>query len=376
MSASASVFDFIKLPIAEIEEYLAKLGIELKPTIWADTYLVKFTEITVVNDPEVCRLKGLIFNHTTGQILSMTYPVAIDCHEVSDMKYFQSQPYKLEDAIDGTLMRYAYFPELKQWVLSTVNKEDASDAYWLSQKSFKEQFDEIPDLKLDTTKFDTNHVHLFVMCHPDNINVVAHTKPIVYHTTTYDRTSMTEIECDLGLSKPITRDVPLELIPKITRDDLQLPITSAGIVVVQTHNGITYRYRFEAGGYTMAKKLRGNSNNIDYLLLDLWKNSQLHDFFKYYPMYQSRWQALYHRFTALTRQFFNAYGLKHKQHVFVNLHPRHVKFMGLLHQDLYLKRLRPQRKTVSLPDIGAYMTQQPTANLLYLLNYIYDQPTF
>lgn len=372
-SSTMSAFDFIKLPLQTIREFLAGYSIELKETIFPHIYLVKFTDTTNVNDPVICRLKGLIFNHETGKIVSMTYPVMIDVKEGIDIKDVTKLPYTVQEALDGTLLRYSYFDEREQWMLSTINKEDASDAYWLSKESFLEQFNSV-DVKIDTSSFDQKHVHLFILRHPHNINVVVCDKASIYHVATYDRTTQLEIECDLGVPKPPTLDITADQLPQLASAAAGKPVKSAGyLLVVSDEKNITHRYRFEAANYTVAKKLRGNGNNIDFLMLNLWQTSQLSEFHKYYPMYIKQWEKLYERFTQLTRKLFKEYGMKHKQHIFTRVHPRHASFMIELHQKLYLEILRPKSKTLDLQNIGAYLTKQPTAKLLYLLNYIYDE---
>lgn len=371
-----SAFDFIKLSLPTIREFLDKYAIELKETVYPDTYLIKFTSVTDVNDPVICRLKGLIFNHAKGTIVSMTYPVAIEVNSSTDLKSVSEGTYDVQQALDGTLLRYSWFNDEKKWQLSTINKENASEAFWLSNESFAQQFESIDDIKLDVDSFDKKHVHLFVMCHPHNINVVAHEKAHVYHVATYDRELQLEIEHDLCIPKPNKLPLKVEQLRQLAAEAADKPVKSAGYMVVHKRSdGVIYRYRFEAANYTAAKKLRGNDNNIDYLLLRLWQNSQLTEFHTYYPMYVKRWNDLYERFTELTRKLYREYGLKHKQHRFVHVHPRHAGFIIELHTKLFLEQLRPQGQTVNLPTIGAYLTKQPTAKLLYLLNYIYDTVT-
>lgn len=129
---------------------LEKFSAELRPTVWPDVYLIKChsetkptTQQTVTADePIINPLRGLIFNHRTGQIYSLTFPVPI---EVKDLPIDQQKslltkiaknPYIVQEVLDGTLLRLTYIEEAHSWILSTNSKEDARQAYWMNGQSF------------------------------------------------------------------------------------------------------------------------------------------------------------------------------------------------------------------------------------------------
>ena len=197
-----SAFSLIQRPLSEIKSVLQEHRAELKDTPFNDTYIIKFFPDAKVNDPMINSLKGLIFNHTTGQIYSMTYPVPL---EVKDLPLTEQQQLMsqldhshcvVQEALDGTLFRYAYIEG--QWVLSTNNKVDANRAFWMNGISLADQFHSVKDVKLDTTQFNQDYVYLFVMCHPLNVIVVNHEDARIYHVTTYDRTTRLEVDSDLS----------------------------------------------------------------------------------------------------------------------------------------------------------------------------------
>ena len=74
MSAFRSLTSHLK----EISDFLAEYKAELKSTKFPDTYIIKFSPETKVNQPAVADLRGLIFNVVTKQVYSMTFPVPLE----------------------------------------------------------------------------------------------------------------------------------------------------------------------------------------------------------------------------------------------------------------------------------------------------------
>jgi hypothetical protein len=132
MSALTIIHDLISQPLDEIVKYLTSQDCELKKTQFDETYIVKFTDKTNVNDVKMRPLRGLIFNSKTQRLISMTYPVPIEFKDLSPesqaeiLMNLNTQNYQVYDAFDGTLLRYSYFPDQDKWLLSTNSKEDAN----------------------------------------------------------------------------------------------------------------------------------------------------------------------------------------------------------------------------------------------------------
>jgi|UniRef100_A0A6C0BLT6 hypothetical protein len=394
-----SAYQLIKKPVDEIRQELAQYGAELHSTRLPETYLIKFTPQTKVGHPAINHLKGLIFNHTTGTIWSMTYPVPIEMKDLTPeeseftlAQIFQNSlrhPYTVQEALDGTMLRLWYHPETQCWWLSTNGKEDSSEAYWMNGCSFYDQFWSA-EPQIQTDHLNQNYVYLFLLCHPLNVIVVNHTQPKVYHVATYDRETLSELPPqEIGVEQlpdyfsPETGLAPtLEEIQKKIHEAHDKPVASAGFLVTQKTeiDGIVIvkRYRFENANYTRARELRGESNNIDFHLLELVLSDTptsaevLEEFLTFYPIYRSEVELLQQRLANLVGKLYREYGLRHKSHHDIFVHPRHHKFLGEIHTQIYLNRLKAQQKTVQYMDIMEMVRHQPPAKVLYLLNYIYD----
>lgn len=379
MSAS----DLIKKPLKEIREYLAEYGAELRETKIPDTYLIKFHPETKINHPAVNQLRGLMFNALTGQIYSLTYPVPI---EVKDLQLeeqhaiidtLSKSQYTVEEVLDGTLLRFSYIDEAHGWLLSTNGKEDAHDAFWMNGQSFADQFwSARPIIHFD--QLNRDYVYMFLLCHPLNVIVVNHELPRVYHVATYDRNTMKEIDVDLGIEHPKVLSMSVEDVQKKVLETRDKPVASAGYMVIKKpgDDGVVHRYRFENFNYSQARELRGESNNINFTLLGYMldkDDNHLKEFLQYYPIYRNDVTQLEKRLIALVGKFYREYGIRFKEHGNIFVHPRHHRFLSEIHTQVYLAHLKGMNRTVQFQDIMEFVKNLPTAKVLYLLNYIYDQ---
>jgi len=393
--STVSAFELIKKTVQEIREFLAEFSAELRETKFPNTFLIKFSQDTKVRNPMINHLKGLIFNHQTSQICSLTYPVPLEVKELpleeqeEIVKEISQCEYNVQEALDGTLLRLSYmgddFPVQESelgscpqgWLLSTNGKEDARQAFWMNGHSFFDQFWSTSP-KIDKDVLNKDCVYLFLLCHPLNVIVVNHLNAKIYHVATYDRTTMKElVECQIGVEQPTTLELTVEEVQKKILESRDKPVASAGYMVTRKpdSNNMVHRYRFENFNYTKARDLRGDSNNVSFMLLGLILDkdqTKLDDFLQYYPIYQTDINSLQKRLVSLVAKFYREYGLRYKEHSNIFVHPRHHRFLNEIHNQIYLGLLKEQKRTVQYTDILNFVKDLPTAKVLYLLNYIYD----
>lgn len=378
-----SAFEIVNRPVAEVAEFLAPHKAKLRQTKFPDVYLIQFDGNTNSTHPDVNQLKGLIYNAVTHQIYSMTYPVPVEFKDQSQevkseiLAGLTVDNYSVQEAFDGTLLRLWYYDEGNCWVLSTNGVEDAQEAFWMNNVSFASQF--WSAMQAEQEKFENlnkDHVYLFLLCHPLNIIVVNHDEAKVYHMATYDRTTQTEVEDTLNLSRPATVKMTVEEVQQKVQESEGTPVASAGYMVVKKDGNVTRRYRFENRNYTEARELRGDTNNVNFLVLGHMLNkdrSKLEKFLLYYPVYIPYYTQLYQRLTSLTGLLFQQYGLRYKLRRDIFVHPRHHQFLSEIHTQVFLGKLKGMGKTIQAQDIWEFILSQPTAKVLYLLNYILDQ---
>lgn len=403
MSIFEHFFSFLKQPIEEVKTYLDGYHINLKKTSMADVYLVQYTPETV--DAGIPFLKGLIFNHKTGQILSLNPTPAYEFKDLdADQQNFHrkmisnAENIRVEQIYDGTQLRLAYFPGAEdsktegEWILSTNGVLDAHKAFWMNNVSFGEMFDNIESVNIDYNKLNENHVYILTMVHPMNVIVVNHEKPAVYHTTTINRLTGEEVVddalVDTGIIPTATCDLTLEEVERNTinahLDQTGMQANHVGYMIcVTTHlevanSTIVERFRFEDANYTRARQLRGHGNNLDFTVLTriLGNAQDLQLFLSYYPIYRDLHDKLVDRIRGLASKLFAEYETRYKRRQRIRVHHRHHHFLHELHQRVYIDRLRQIKQKVTFDHVHKFLELQPPKKLLYLLNYIHfdDNP--
>jgi hypothetical protein len=375
-----SGFAVLNKSIEDLTTYLRERDADLKKTKYPDTYIIKFNPKTKIYDPTINQLRGLIFNPIKHQIYSLGYPVPVEFKD-QDKEYQQDAIVELEkhkyvvyEAIDGTLLRLWYHPEIHEWVLSTNGVEDANDAFWMNNLSFAEQFYSAHPY-LELTKLNTDYVYLFSLCHPYNIIVVPHRTPRIYHVATYDRTSLMEVDCDIGVLKQQQIVKTIQEIITISKF-VDPPVLSAGYMVTMKNpetDGVVHRIRFENANYTKARCLRGESNNIYETVLGHMLSTNgtpevnsLQEFLRYFPRYEPVFTELSLNLKRAIPKLYQEYEIRYIKHYKSPIFPNHYKFLVDLHEQVYLNVLQRQRRVIE-EDVFRFLSQQETGRVLYII---------
>jgi hypothetical protein len=372
-STAFAAFELIKKPLTELQEVLAEYCAEVKVTKYPQTCIIKFNPSTTASHPTINQLRGLIYNVETAEIYSLGYPVPAEFKDYSPtvqgniVRSIKAAGYTIHEALDGTLLRLWYHPLVKQWILSTNGVEDANDAYWMNGVSFGTLFNTTLTGILSNLK--TDYVYLFSLCHPLNVIVVNHEKPQIYHVATYDRTTLQEVECDLGVQKAPQLEMTVEDAIKSTQESISKPVLSAGFVIKQKPDadGVVYRFRVENANYTKARRLRGDTNEINLTIIGHLIKQDLDEFLLYYPIYKQLAQQLQECINRLVTILTDEYTLRFKKHLKIFVHPLHHTFLFELHQ-IYLTQLRQSGQTVQGADIKKYLLSQSVIRINQLLN--------
>lgn len=374
-----SVFEVLQKPEEELKTWLRQYSAEVRQTKLPETCLIKFDASVVgsLTDPLATQFRGMIFNSKTKKVYSATYPVPIEFkdqpEETQDeiLDSLTTKGYTVQEALDGTLFRLWYHTETQQWLLSTNNQLDANEAFWMNGCSMAQQF--WTSIDGDFYNLNQDHVYLFIMCNPLNVIVVNHEMPQLYHVATYDRTSMLEIQTNLiYLPTPKVHGITVEEVILSTQASVSMPVSSAGYMVVQNpdENGIVRRYRFENTNYTQARTLRGDSNNVEQILLSHMRKADKGDllmFLQFYPIYVPVYNQLCSQFESLVHRLYQAYCLRYKQHTNVVLPPSHHHLIKDLHFQVYLGQLKAHNATLQESHVREFLWKQDSARISFAL---------
>jgi hypothetical protein len=300
----------------------------LAKTKFPDTYIIKFNPLTNAYHPQIRQVRGLIFNHATQEIYSLGFPVPIEFKEQAPTEqqwiidHLHRASFKVIEALDGTLIRLWYHKPSQQWILSTNNKEDAHDAFWMNKVSFGDLFEATLARILSGLKME--YVYIFSLCHPLNVIVVNHDQPKIFHVATYNRTNQQEIRVNIGVEQPTELHLTVDQIILMTQSSRTMPVASAGFTVIENSNdGVNiHRYRFENVNYTRARLIRGETNRVEEIIMLYYLTQPLvlQEFLLYYPIYVPLYQQLIQKFNLLVEQVYNQYIFRfvQKKNIWVN----------------------------------------------------------
>lgn len=288
-------FDTIK---SELE---TRYGLKVK--WYKDLFIITYpkqntraSEKVDYTDPLVKECRGLIVNKNTPfDIVCKGFDMLEPTENIPN-DILTRQDGKITTTIDGSYIRLYYNIDLKRWCVATNRCIEAKKARWHSYRTFFDYFQDASrsqDSLLDYSKMNTNHVYLFVVCHPENRIVRAYTSSMLYHIGTLDRSDdWNEITGDnIGIPHPPTIEREKFDTLQALRDHVNtLDWQSPGYVMQWTgEDGKTKRSKIRNTTYEHINDLRGdNRSSVEhYLNLRSDKDNphRFTEFVKYFPEY-------------------------------------------------------------------------------------------
>jgi hypothetical protein len=187
--------------------------------------------------------RGIILEKDTNKVVCYTFNKK-GCITVEDSD-------KIYESIDGTHIKLYYYNG--GWHKSTTRCIDAYNAYWYSNKSFGELFDECNSGQINYDILNKEYCYGFVICHKENRIVTKYDENRLVHVCTRNmsKEDFPYIDVDIGV------DVPMELSKDCLMEYENNNPDKEGLIVWK--DGIHNKIKFES--YTMIKNLRVNSNN-------------------------------------------------------------------------------------------------------------------
>ncbi len=192
----------------------------------------------------------------------------------------------LEYSLEGTLIRvWKYVNEETgeiENMISTKRCIDARRARWISEKNFKELFlESMKDFNFDNIK--EGYTYSFLLTHPENNMVVQYDKPISYHISTLNMSTMLEEDVLLENVERVPKQIinksnVLQYISYIYNTEI---FNIEGYIIVDKN---FKRQKFVAPAYLKAKSIYGNSNSTMYKYFSIRKDvEKLNEYLKMFP---------------------------------------------------------------------------------------------
>lgn len=270
-----------------------------------------------------------IYHCTNGMILRKVDCVPVcysfnkmEENEISDDEKTQGVKFKIDSQLDFSNTRLEYALEgtlIRVWkyvnnetgeinlMISTKRCIDAIRSKWISDKSFKELFME------SMTGIDLygiiqeNYAYSFLLTHPENNMVVQYDKPISYHISTRNMSTMMEEDVVLeGVQRVPTQVIDASNVSQYVSYIFNNEIYNIeGYVIVDKN---FRRQKFIAPSYQKAKDIYGNSNSKMYKFFNLRKNVQdLNEYLKLFPKDVPEFNSYEYNFYQIATQVHKLY---------------------------------------------------------------------
>lgn len=161
-------------------------------------------------------------------------------------------------AYDGFMIRLFFDPELDDWCAASMTKDDASTAFWNSDKSLSAMFWEaIQESEFTVGTLHKSMTHYFNVRHPDHIHVIASPRACVEYLYSYDGNRYIDSDTRRTLSK--------EFVMYLLDKDYTTFPDIRGLVTINSTGVFKYDFPF----FTRFEKALGNDPNIYKRILSL-----------------------------------------------------------------------------------------------------------
>ena len=188
---------------------------------------------------------------------------------------------KVQEKIDGSIMKIWYNKLTNKWMLSTNGTIDANDApIYGNNKSFAQLFYDAKS-KIDYNKLDKNNTYIFELVSPENRIVIYYPYTDIYHIGTRNNNTCEEISVDIGIQKPKEYNVnTLEDSIKYCNDICTPDDRHEGFVVVDDHySRIKIKNAFYITCHYLKGKVEGNIKTV----LEFLDSGDIDEFKSYMP---------------------------------------------------------------------------------------------
>ena len=327
---------------SETKLLLTKSPYNLKTKYTDDLFLIhtnKFTNNTSkIDDSILLECNGTILEKNTNKIVCKIFPVVKEypvCY-----KYNTFTELVCEEAIDGTLIKLFYYND--QWNFATNRCIDAKDAYWISKQSFYDMFMEAAS-HINFSELTKTFCYAFILQHPDNRHVTTYDKPNIVYIYSYDLVNECEVD-DKSLS---FLDKPKQYKFKNWDDFFKqlnsLPYNKEGFILYNNQKQIT---KYINPKFNFVKKLKGNTNDMNYQCTVLYKYGQQQQFLDYYPEYKSTFNYIHTTLNKIVQCIYTYYVTKYIKKDIVKVNEEVEIILNHLHLDYLKTKIKINKKIV------------------------------
>lgn len=335
-------YDTLKL-VLESNPFYLKIK---EDTNYPHLFLIHTQDNSDFNLKIVNECNGIILNKETFDILCYSFDKCLETLEFPT-NYFNIENLYIEKSIEGTLLRLSFDKITNGWLLSTKKCIDASKSKWLSTKTFDKLFNDCIDFNILKDKLDINISYSFIITHPENKVVVYYDKPILFHISSRDMTTLKEININIGINqiqKDYIQKDSIEEYLKFIECDVNL--SYEGFIFIDTNYN---RWKIKTPFFRKVRNIWGNTNNRFYRYLELRRNCNLLSEYLYFFNYDIELFREYElKITNLINKIIECYIHKHINKTIEKVPFYFSKIIYKLHGSYYKDKIKTDFNKVSL----------------------------
>ena len=288
-------------------------------------YIVNIKKNKINTNPDLNLCNGIILEKNTNRIICNIYPVVKEYPDTYEYSDFNSVV--IEEAIDGTLIKLFFYDN--KWHVSTNRCIDASTAFWICNKSFYDLFMEAAT-NINFDNLNKTYSYAFILQHPRSRNVTKYSVPNLIYVYSFDHVNNNNV-VDNNLSFLSTPkryafsswDEMMASVPTLNYD-------IEGYIIYNNKKEIT---KIVNPTFKLVKEMKGNTPDMIYRCLVLYKLGKMETFLQYYPEYTQNFNYIKSFIFNLVNKFFMLYITRYVKKQPVSVPPHYEIILNHLHKD-------------------------------------------
>jgi len=275
---------------------------------------------------------GIILDKNTLSIVCYTFDKCPEQDNLNPLLNIESGNLFFEPVYEGTLIR-AYFHENK-WMISTKKCIDPSKSNWVSNRSFMELFNDAVSIQNPNilTHLNSDYCYSFILMHPENNIITKLHYPQLFHISTRDMKTFTEINVDIPLIPHVERNlfsISFDELNNYIENDKTLDIEGYMLIDINYN-----RQKFKKKYFNYVRDLWGNTNNRFFRYIELRQSiEKLNEYLCYFPSDREIFNGYEINISQMAINILHYYSEKHVHKKPIKLPYYYAKFIYKLHGD-------------------------------------------
>lgn len=290
-------------------------------------YIINIQKNKINTNPVLNLCNGIILEKNTNKIVCNIFPIMKEYPDTYEYTSFKDVV--IEEAVDGTLIKLYYYNN--EWIVATNRCINAKKAFWISNVSFHDLFMEaVTACNLNFDSLNKTFCYAFILQHPQNRNVKQYTTPNIVYIYSYDLVNNIQAtDPNLSMiSKPIRYN--FDSWEQILASLSNLAYDIEGYVIYNANKEIT---KIVNPKFKEIKDLKGNTPNLMYRSLVLYKYGKMDEFLKYYPEYSGHFKYITGFLYNLSEKIYILYTTRYIKKQSVSVPPHYEIILNHLHSD-------------------------------------------